>query len=69
MDLSDLYDWFSKLHKNLPEQEQTIGGEVIKEIKTRLEFLLNVGLNYLTLNRSSKSLSGAKPNVFVWQRK
>ena len=60
MDLSDLYDWFSKLHKNLPEQEQTIGGEVIKEIKTRLEFLLNVGLNYLTLNRSSKSLSGGE---------
>ena len=60
MDLSDLYNWFSKLHKNLSEQEQTIGGEVIKEIKTRLEFLLNVGLNYLTLNRSSKSLSGGE---------
>ena len=37
-----------------------IGEEIIKEIKSRLQFLLNVGLNYLTLNRSSKSLSGGE---------
>ena len=60
MDLDELYTWFDQLPQFLSENEMKIGEDVIKEIKTRLQFLLNVGLNYLSLNRSSKSLSGGE---------
>ncbi|MEL0201424.1 MAG: excinuclease ABC subunit UvrA [Flavobacteriaceae bacterium] len=60
MDLVDLYSWFDSLSDTLSENERKVGSEVIKEIKVRLQFLLDVGLNYLTLNRSSKSLSGGE---------
>ncbi|MGA0430413.1 MAG: excinuclease ABC subunit UvrA [Flavobacteriaceae bacterium] len=60
MDLVDLYAWFDQVTENLNENERKVGSEVIKEIKVRLQFLLDVGLNYLTLNRSSKSLSGGE---------
>ena len=60
MDLNDLYQWILEVPKTLTENELKIGEEVIKEVKTRIEFLLNVGLNYLSLNRSSKSLSGGE---------
>lgn len=63
MDVCDLsidhcYDFFSTL--NLTENEQYIARDVLKEIKERLEFLMNVGLNYLTLNRLSSTLSGGE---------
>jgi excinuclease ABC subunit A len=63
MDVCDLsidhcYDFFSTL--NLTENEQYIARDVLKEIKERLEFLMNVGLNYLTLNRASSTLSGGE---------
>ena len=60
MDLDELYTWFDQLPQFLSKNEMKIGEDVIKEIKTRLQFLLNVGLNYLSLNRSSKSLSGGE---------
>ncbi|WP_455168959.1 excinuclease ABC subunit UvrA, partial [Aegicerativicinus sediminis] len=60
MDLSDLYDWFQTLTPKLSETQRKIAEEVIKEIVTRIEFLLDVGLNYLSLNRGSKSLSGGE---------
>lgn len=60
MDLDQLKEWFADLHKHLTEKQQAIAGEVVKEISTRLSFLLDVGLSYLTLNRSSKSLSGGE---------
>ena len=60
MDLDELYSWFDQLPQFLSKNEMKIGEDVIKEIKTRLQFLLNVGLNYLSLNRSSKSLSGGE---------
>ena len=60
MDLHDLFNWISKLEKNLNKNEKKIATEIIKEIRVRLEFLLNVGLEYLQLNRSSKSLSGGE---------
>ncbi len=60
LDLDELYSWFEELPKFLSENEKIIGEEIIKEIKARLQFLLNVGLNYLSLNRSSKSLSGGE---------
>ncbi len=60
MDVVDLSDWFSQLENRLSDKQNAIGVEVIKEIRTRLRFLLDVGLDYLALNRSSKSLSGGE---------
>jgi excinuclease ABC subunit A len=60
MDINELFDWFKELPEKLSEKQNTIAVEVIKEIEARLQFLLDVGLNYLTLNRSSKSLSGGE---------
>ena len=60
MDISDLADWFENLDERLSEKQQVIALEVVKEIKARLSFLVDVGLNYLALNRSSKSLSGGE---------
>ena len=60
LDLGDLFQWFEDLQKELSKNQLKIAGEIIKEIKTRLKFLLDVGLNYLSLNRSSKSLSGGE---------
>ena len=60
MNISELYSYISLLEKKLDSQKKAIGQEIIKEIKTRLKFLINVGLKYLSLNRSSKSLSGGE---------
>ncbi len=60
MDLSALYKWFDKTEHQLSDKHKTISKEILKEIKTRLSFLLNVGLDYLSLNRSSQSLSGGE---------
>jgi excinuclease ABC subunit A len=60
MDISELNEWFLKLDENLSNKQQAIAVEITKEIKARLQFLLDVGLNYLSLNRSSKSLSGGE---------
>ena len=59
-DIVELTEWFKDLNNHLTEKQLKIAEEVIKEIKTRLKFLLDVGLDYLTLNRSSKSLSGGE---------
>jgi excinuclease ABC subunit A len=58
MDISELHKWFNAV--NLSVKQKEIAAEVVKEIKSRLQFLLDVGLNYLSLNRSSKSLSGGE---------
>ena len=60
MDISDLTAWFKDLDSRLSDKQQRIATEVIKEIKDRLNFLMNVGLEYLALSRSSKSLSGGE---------
>ena len=60
MDIKELGDWFSKIDHKLSPKQKIIGSEIIKEIKTRIQFLLDVGLDYLTLNRTSKSLSGGE---------
>lgn len=60
MDISDLSDWFEHLNENLNEKQKAIALEVVKEIKSRLSFLVDVGLNYLALNRGSGSLSGGE---------
>ncbi len=60
LDIVALNEWFDGLEQRLNERQVIIATEIIKEIRTRLGFLLDVGLNYLTLNRSSKSLSGGE---------
>lgn len=60
LDLYQLHQWFQTLNKHLSVKQQMISKEIIKEIQSRLQFLLDVGLHYLTLNRSSKSLSGGE---------
>ncbi|WP_343694688.1 excinuclease ABC subunit UvrA [Flavobacterium sp.] len=60
MDISDLTAWFHDLNNHLTDKQLLIASEVVKEIKDRLNFLMNVGLNYLALSRSSKSLSGGE---------
>ncbi len=59
-DIIDLAAWFSDLESDLSEKQQKIASEVIKEIKVRLQFLVDVGLTYLSLNRGSKTLSGGE---------
>lgn len=60
MDILELQEWFEKLENNLTPTQVKIASEIIKEIKTRIQFLVDVGLTYLSLNRSSKSLSGGE---------
>lgn len=60
MDISVLADWLANVEDKMDERQKTIAIEILKEIRTRLGFLLDVGLNYLTLNRSSKTLSGGE---------
>ena len=60
MDIQSLYDWFSKSDSEVTERQRLIAVEIKKEILTRLQFLLDVGLDYLSLSRSSASLSGGE---------
>ncbi len=60
MDLDHLGNWFSGLEKRLNDKQNSIAKDVLKEIRERLQFLLDVGLTYLTLYRPSKSLSGGE---------
>lgn len=60
MDISELYDWLANVDPYLSSKQQQIAGEILKEIRTRLKFLLDVGLDYLSLNRSAVSLSGGE---------
>ena len=59
-DLDLLYNWFSGIEKHLSEKQNIIAKDILKEIRDRLKFLLDVGLTYLTLNRSSRTLSGGE---------
>lgn len=60
MDLSELQQWLDKCEGHMDHQQQQIAAEILKEIRTRLNFLLEVGLDYLSLNRQSASLSGGE---------
>ncbi len=60
MDISDLSGWFDKLDGHLSDKQKLIATEVVKEIRDRLHFLVNVGLDYLALARNSGSLSGGE---------
>ncbi|TYP97512.1 excinuclease ABC subunit A [Tenacibaculum adriaticum] len=60
MDVVELANWFATIEKKLSKKQLTIASEILKEIRTRIQFLLDVGLDYLTLDRTSKSLSGGE---------
>jgi len=60
MDVGDLYAWFSGLEKKLTARQKLIAAEILKEILGRLKFMLDVGLSYLSLDRTARSLSGGE---------
>ena len=60
MDIAELTDWLNKVDTFLNDKQRIIATEILKELRSRLQFLLDVGLNYLALNRSSQSLSGGE---------
>lgn len=60
MNIEILAHWFSNIEKQLSSKQNTIAKDILKEIRERLQFLLDVGLNYLSLNRSTKTLSGGE---------
>jgi len=60
LDIIELKKWFKNIEKQLSEKQIKIASEILKEIRTRIQFLLDVGLDYLTLDRTSKSLSGGE---------
>ena len=60
MDISELHDWMSDLHNHVTPTQWKIAAEIVKEINARLSFLLQVGLDYVSLNRTSASLSGGE---------
>ena len=60
MDITQLYEWLDSLDEYLNDKQRAIALEILKEIKSRLRFLLDVGLGYLSLNRASASLSGGE---------
>jgi len=60
MSLTELKEWLNGIEDKISERQRTIGNEVLKEIKNRLQFLLNVGLDYLSIDRTSRSLSGGE---------
>jgi excinuclease ABC subunit A len=60
MDVSELYDWTCEVESHLSDRQRQIAPEILKEIRTRLKFLLDVGLDYLSLGRASASLSGGE---------
>lgn len=60
MDIDQLYDWLGHAPEHMDERQKNIAAEIIKEIRTRLKFMLDVGLEYLSLGRQSTSLSGGE---------
>lgn len=60
MNLDKMQQWFTGIEKNISEKQKIIAKDILKEIRERVQFLLNVGLNYLTLNRATRTLSGGE---------
>ncbi len=60
MDIADLLEWTESVESRLSERQVAIASEILKEIRTRLRFMMDVGLDYLSLNRSAESLSGGE---------
>ncbi len=59
MTIAAAHQWITEQERGMPADQREIAGEVLKELQSRLQFMLNVGLHYLTLDRSAPTLSGA----------
>ena len=68
LDISDLWEWSKTVETRLDNRSRAIGSEILKEIRSRLAFLVDVGLGYLALNRNSATLSGGRASAYVWPR-
>ena len=60
MDITQLFEWTQNIEEKIEPQKRPVAAEILKEIRSRLQFLLNVGLDYLSLNRASATLSGGE---------
>ncbi|MBK7440638.1 MAG: excinuclease ABC subunit UvrA [Bacteroidetes bacterium] len=60
MDIKDLHDWFSDVDERMSAKQQTIAKDILKEIRARIGFIKNVGLDYLSLDRPTRTLSGGE---------
>ncbi len=60
LDIDELHDWLDQVEEHLPKMKAKVAHEIVKELRSRINFLLDVGLNYLSLNRQSASLSGGE---------
>ena len=60
LDIDELRNWLEEVEQHLPSMKAKVAHEIIKELRSRVTFLLDVGLNYLSLNRQSASLSGGE---------
>ncbi|MDR1415140.1 MAG: excinuclease ABC subunit UvrA [Odoribacteraceae bacterium] len=60
MELGDLHEWACHVEEGLPDKQRQVAGEILKEIRTRLKFMLDVGLEYLSLDRAASTLSGGE---------
>ncbi|MFX5611173.1 hypothetical protein ABTD85_22340, partial [Acinetobacter baumannii] len=60
LNLDKLFAWFATVEKKLSDKQNLIAKDILKEIRERLQFLLDVGLTYLSLNRPSRTLSGGE---------
>ena len=60
MDISNLHDWMQNIDNKLSQRQKQIASEILKELKTRFVFLLDIGLGYLSLNRNARDLSGGE---------
>src|SRR5690606_41037128 len=63
MDITTLHNWFQDIESRLNDRQNTIATEILKEIRARIGFLLDVGLSYLTLDRASKTLSRSEEHT------
>lgn len=64
MDISELYEWLEGIEEKLDPKQLRIATEILKEIRSRLRFLLDVGLDYLSMNRGSATLSGGESPAY-----
>lgn len=69
MDISDLSQWLENIESRISTRQASIGKDIFKEIRARVSFLLYVGLDYLSLNRTAVSLSGENHSGLDWQHR
>jgi len=69
MDLTELQAFIGHVPEEMTGRQRKIASEILKEIQSRLGFLLDVGLDYLSLNRGARTLSGGRASASAWRRR